>query len=492
MPLPRLPARGLLLLLLALVFLPALAAQESSWDGNAAVVRKGEFDSPGLFAASDSFPQGTLLRVENPQNGKAVQVTVVDRINGRGNVFLLLSEQAAAVLGLSPSEVIRVKARVLIASIDSARAGSREPAASPDPDVNPAAAVAALPEAAAAKSEATEAPAEAAAAAAEPVAAAGAPVPEPPAEAPPEEPPPEVVTPPAGTALEVSTATASAPEAQPEAPAAPAAERRLEELAARIPQKRLFQPPPESSAVAPEPTIAAPEPTIAASPAEETAIAETVPPVAEEPEGGSLSALPPEPAAQTEALPEGEVPEEPPVAAMAPLPAEATLTEELPLAEAAVAEEPAEATPSLSVSPEPAPAMEPAMAAPTPEIAPGVPLAEATPVLQEPAPEPAIAAPRVAAAPPTAAETPASGTLALLRKSFYLQLGAYSTLGLAEKLAREVSSYARYTVAVLPSSAGARPLYKVLIGPLNRDESGTLLYQFRARGFRDAFLQYIE
>ena len=485
MPLPRLPARGLLLLLLALVFLPALAAQESSWDGNAAVVRKGEFDSPGLFAASDSFPQGTLLRVENPQNGKAVQVTVVDRINGRGNVFLLLSEQAAAVLGLSPSEVIRVKARVLIASIDSARSSYREPAASPDPDVNPAAAVAAIPEAAAAKSEVSEAPAESAAAEAESVAAASAPATEPPAEAPPEKPPPEAVTPSAGTALEVSTATASAPEAQPEAPAAPAAERRLEELAARIPQKRLFQPPPESSAVAPEPAIAA-------SPAEETAIAATVPPVEEEPEGGSLSALPPEPAARTEALPEGEVPEEPPVAEMAPLPAEAILTEELPLAEAAVAEEPAEATPSLSVSPEPAPAPEPAMAAPTPEIAPAVPLAEATPVLQEPAPEPAIAAPRVAAAPPTAAETPAAGTLALLRKSFYLQLGAYSTLGLAEKLAREVSSYARYTVAVLPSSAGARPLYKVLIGPLNRDESGTLLYQFRARGFRDAFLQYIE
>jgi len=483
MPLPRLPARGLLLLLLALAFLPALAAQESSWDGNAAVVRKGEFDSPGLFAASDSFPQGTLLRVENPQNGKAVQVTVVDRINGRGNVFLLLSEQAAAVLGLSPSEVIRVKARVLIASIDSARSSYREPAASPDPDVNPAAAIAAIPETAAAKSEVSEAPAESAAAAAEPVAAASAPATEPPAEAPPEEPSPEAVTPPAGITPEVSTA--SAPEAQPEAPAAPAAERRLEELAARIPQKRLFQPPPESSAVAPEPAIAA-------APAEETAIAETVPPVEEEPEGGSLNALPPEPAARTEALPEGEVPEEPPVAEMAPLPAEVTLTEELPLAEAAVAEEPAEATPSLSVSPEPAPAPEPAMAAPTPEIAPAVPLAEATPVLQEPAPEPAIAAPRVAAAPPTAADAPAAGTLSLMRRSFYLQLGAYSTRGLAEKLAREVSSYARYTVAVLPSSAGARPLYKVLIGPLNRDESGTLLYQFRARGFRDAFLQYIE
>jgi hypothetical protein len=47
-------------------------------------------------------------------------------------------------------------------------------------------------------------------------------------------------------------------------------------------------------------------------------------------------------------------------------------------------------------------------------------------------------------------------------------------------------------VEILPANAGAVPLFKVLIGPLNRDESGTLLYQFRARGFRDAFVQYVE
>ncbi len=81
---------------------------------------------------------------------------------------------------------------------------------------------------------------------------------------------------------------------------------------------------------------------------------------------------------------------------------------------------------------------------------------------------------------------------ALVRKSFYLQLGAYSTRGLAEKLASQISTYARYTVEILPSPPGVAPLYKVLIGPLNRDESGTLLYQFRARGFRDAFVQYVE
>ena len=80
MPLQRLPARGLLLLLLGLVPLPTAPLRRGlrSWEGNAAVVRQGEFASAGLFAASDSFPQGTLLQVENPQNGKTVRVTVVE------------------------------------------------------------------------------------------------------------------------------------------------------------------------------------------------------------------------------------------------------------------------------------------------------------------------------------------------------------------------------------------------------------------------------
>ena len=135
-----------------------------------------------------------------------------------------------------------------------------------------------------------------------------------------------------------------------------------------------------------------------------------------------------------------------------------------------------EAAPELSA----APGGEPAIAAPEPEVA---------------APEPAIAAPEpeapaVAVVPSTAGTEPTGKSLA--RKSFYLQLGAYSTLGLAEKLASQVSAYARYTVEILPATSGAAPLYKVLIGPLNRDESGTLLYQFRARGFRDAFVQYVE
>ncbi len=149
-----------------------------------------------------------------------------------------------------------------------------------------------------------------------------------------------------------------------------------------------------------------------------------------------------------------------------------------------------EAAPEVSAAPEaaaPGVAGEPAITAPAPEVA-----GEAPPVTAPPAEPLRIggeqAPPAIAAVPSTAAEN----AITLVRKSFYLQLGAYSTRGLAEKLASQVSTYARYSVEILPSTAGAAPLYKVLIGPLNRDESGTLLYQFRARGFRDAFVQYVE
>jgi cell division septation protein DedD len=145
-----------------------------------------------------------------------------------------------------------------------------------------------------------------------------------------------------------------------------------------------------------------------------------------------------------------------------------------------------EAAPEAAAAPVPAPE-----AAAAPAVAPPEPAAEAPPSeplrigSQAPAPE---APPAVAVVP----STPSEAASTLVRKSFYLQLGAYSTRNLAEKLASQVSTYARYSVEILPTSAGAAPLYKVLIGPLNRDESGTLLYQFRARGFRDAFVQYVE
>ena len=46
-----------------------------------------------------------------------------------------------------------------------------------------------------------------------------------------------------------------------------------------------------------------------------------------------------------------------------------------------------------------------------------------------------------------------------------------------------------YPVTVYLSESADRPIYKVLLGPLNQDESGALLYQFRTKGYPDAFVR---
>jgi hypothetical protein len=464
-------ARWLALAFALLLALPlALGAADQVWEGNAAVVRKGEFGTPGFFAASDSFPGNTLIQVENPQNGKTVEVTVVERINGRGNVFLLLSEQAAAALGFSASEVIRVRSRVLVAG--GAGRGAEDLAASPDPDVNPAAALAGLPAAAEVQAPEPEA------ATTEEAAEAG------------EQPPPEE---PSAAAMTPSEAPAEAPVAQlaatePQAATATepsATDKRLEELAGRMPQKQLFRPPRASEAVAAAPPAEAP-PEEALAPAE---------PPPEEPSPEPSLAQPEATSPQEAPLAEAQAEEEAPPEAERPalsLGAPSSQAEEgqvegfhEPGAEAeapSVAETPPAVEEAVPVEPAPVPAAPAPEAEAVTEPVPAEPVAPAqvaavpaAPIVPEPGREPAIAA--------------AGG---LMHRSFYLQLGAYSTRGLADKLARELSSAARYTVAVLPVSSGNRLLYKVLIGPLNRDESGTLLFQFRARGFKDAFVQYVE
>jgi len=49
----------------------------------------------------------------------------------------------------------------------------------------------------------------------------------------------------------------------------------------------------------------------------------------------------------------------------------------------------------------------------------------------------------------------------------------------------------RYPVAVLAAESSRGAVYRVLIGPLNQDESGTLLYWFQAKGYPDAFLRSV-
>ncbi|MBN2551696.1 MAG: SPOR domain-containing protein [Spirochaetales bacterium] len=451
--------RGLAIILLCSGVLCAFGQQSQHWQGNAAVARSGEFASPGLYAASNAFALNTTLMVQNASTGQRVQVTVVQRIQDGGNIFLLLSEEAGTRIGLSGSQVIRVQASEVSALGDELSESIRNEVYSSDPDLNPAVSVSEEQLQPAALPEEAEQPRD-----------VGAPV-------------------------EIAVGDDS--EAQPPTEAQPTPEeQRLRELSDRIPQKQLYMPPRQQELYALE-----------TAPAEEPQVAEAVGP-AEEPEAAEAEEPPREPEIEEplqEVAEAGEPAEEPKAVEEAETAAEAqeqpprvTMPEPevsdqplevaLPGPEAEEAEEPSPEGTRLPVPAEESPLTVTPEEPPTEVAAEQAPAAAALPEAQE-RPEPVEEAPAVAAPAEAQPQVAVSGQ-PLPSKSYFVQLGAYSTRGLAERLAGDLTP--NYSVTILPASSGGRYFYKVLVGPLNVDESGTLLYQFRSRGFKDAFIQYVE
>ncbi|MBN1838231.1 MAG: SPOR domain-containing protein, partial [Spirochaetales bacterium] len=258
---------------------------------------------------------------------------------------------------------------------------------------------------------------------------------------------------------------------------------RLAELQQRLPQKQLFLPPRQSERFAlstpAEPTE---EPTIEEAPPPEEPAEEPEPPVVAEEEAEEPPA-PLEPEPRVSLLGPQAPGEELPVE----LPMPSPLEPELPEAEATLPPAPLE-EPLLVLEPE-APPLELPEEAPPAEI-PGEVAAAAEPP-QEGEPTAALETGEAPAARAEPSPVPLSAELA--REAYYLQLGAYSSRSLAERLAGEIGEIGpNYEVSIQPAEHRNRTIYKVLIGPLNTDESGTLLYLFRARGFRDAFLRHVE
>jgi rare lipoprotein A (peptidoglycan hydrolase) len=442
----------LLAVLLTLCLCAGTAFAQESWQGNAAIARSGEFGTPGLFAASNAFPENTRILVQNPQTGQNVQVTVAQRIPGAGNIFLLLTEEAGTRIGLTGSEVIRVRANVVSSLGKSLSESPQEEAYSADPDLNPPVSIAeeqlrTSPEKPSEEQVQPETPVE--------VAQITSPdqvesiESEEPAESV-SEAEPEVVEQPAEEEEVIEAAASAAAKEVEKTPE----EKRLEELANRIPQKQLYMPPRQQEiyALAPEPSEAEEvEEEIAAAqePAEEVAVVEE---------------------AAEEAVIE---PEEPQVSMPVPPEEEEDLAVALPGPEAVEPEKPSPEGSRLPVPEEESPLT----------MEPEEPLFVAEEI------EEAAAEIAMAESPPTSREQLILSEI-LPSSSYFVQLGAYSTRSLAEKLAGHLTQ--TYSVTILPASSGDRQFYKVLVGPLNVDESGTLLYQFRSRGFKDAFIQYVE
>ncbi|MBN1412878.1 MAG: hypothetical protein JW969_18705 [Spirochaetales bacterium] len=110
---------------------------DESWQGNAAIIQRGEFTQGGLYAASNSFSTNTIILVEDLNTGKTVSVTVVKRIDTLTNVFLLLSEEAGYKLGIGVGDVIQVRVTIIKPGNLNYFTANEELPYNPDPDIYP-------------------------------------------------------------------------------------------------------------------------------------------------------------------------------------------------------------------------------------------------------------------------------------------------------------------------------------------------------------------
>ncbi len=437
---------------------PLLASAAGFWDGNATLQRGDSSFETGLFAASNSFAPDTEIEVENLETGKTARVIVRERAGGQSSILVLLSPMAAEALDIAPGTIARVRVTIPApAPLELASVPEDQPT-NPDQDINPAAAFGLV---AAAEAE-TET---------EPV-----PVTEAEAETPPAETAP-VETAAEAPAIETAPVEAEVAEAAPTGPAAnPEDEPLLQELAARSPQKQLFLPPREDEKFAYQESVEPPAETAEIAAVQEAQPSEApIGPVesgeiasAEQPANESVeAAAAPEPVAGAEtALAEAQAPPE--------------VKPEL-LDRISSAAQPTKKPSPLAI-PEPLPAeQKPATSAPAGEKAPSLALVvpEKTPdkVAAKPPEQKLAPSVPIVKAPPAAAKT----------APYYVQLAAYTAESLASGLAASLS--ATYPVLVLAPPPAGKQIYRVMIGPLNKAESGTLLNWFRYRGFPDAFVK---
>lgn len=107
----------------------------SIWDGSVSTSRYGYLPQTGLYAASNAFPQNSRVTVTNPNTGKKVDVTVLERLEDN-NLFLVLSAEAAESIGLGYGDIFHGSITEQDNNISS---NEEELPYNPDPDVNPSA-----------------------------------------------------------------------------------------------------------------------------------------------------------------------------------------------------------------------------------------------------------------------------------------------------------------------------------------------------------------
>lgn len=510
--------RAAALLLFIAICTGTVWAQDSYWEGKVSAAPYGLLPHNGMYAASNAFPLDSKVEITHPSNGSTVEVRVVERVD-TDRMFMQVSREAAQELGITEDEVFTAKVSPLRSEDDIIEPMiSQDRPYTADPDVNPSAEVEGdgLSMVEQYLSERGQGRIE----------------PEPAGE-------PQPVTEEAARSGETAAAAETKPAETKPAETKPA---ETEPARASVPQADTLpdrvQPRSQITVELPEPGLA-PARTVEAAPAEESEEAEET----EEREAEESAAAARETRGPTAAELEPLFVQEKdqrysPDAPELPETGEEREGPEPSLASADPGTEGVD-TAEIRISHVPAP---PAADVPSADIAPAVAVAEPDeteadevshmPVLPEekPAeiPEDADlvlvpAEERPPEGPPTVPEqeqpeqkqpeeeqpeeetesvpalerrpaevvrTP-GGEIPVQQRidtgSYYLQVAAYSKLDLAQARGKELS--VQYPVTLYREDGGVKAPYKLMIGPLNEDESGTLLFTFTSRGYRDAFIR---
>jgi hypothetical protein len=111
--------RGMKRFGLSVVFLNILSfcIAATVWEGTAAVSVEGELPEEGLYIATGSLPQNTMVDITNLVNGNTVRVTIMSDLELPG-LLALLSPETAERIGLSRVSLARI--RMTLSEIEEA------------------------------------------------------------------------------------------------------------------------------------------------------------------------------------------------------------------------------------------------------------------------------------------------------------------------------------------------------------------------------------
>jgi hypothetical protein len=70
---------------------------------------------------------------------------------------------------------------------------------------------------------------------------------------------------------------------------------------------------------------------------------------------------------------------------------------------------------------------------------------------------------------------------------YYVQVGAFSRVELIQPAVNRI--HESYPLAIQSTGSGDKPVYRVLLGPMNLGESGAMLQRLKSIGYKDAFVR---